>query len=366
MRNAIRQSLLVCGLLFFGAVRLPAETAAQFLEQGAAALSRGEPNEAAERLRSALANGLEGADLISAKSKLAEAHLRMGNPEKALETCNEVIRLAPEDAGPYTLRGQIHLQQGDNDRALVDFDHALKLDPKSSGAYNDRGMVYLRKGKPDEALRDLTESIRLQPNNAVARRNRAAYYLGKQNWQAALDDLDEAIDASPTSEDCRIRAFLYQNQGEKEMAAFDLETALKLDPNNARAYYDRATTHANDGAWGSAIADLTKSSELDPKNVDCLNWLARLLAACPDPAQRDGKKAVDAALKACELTEWKAAPSVDILAAAYARAGDFEAAQKFGKMALTLEGVAPAERPRMERRLDYYKAHMAFVLKPKP
>lgn len=44
---------------------------------------------------------------------------------------------------------------------------------------------------------------------------------------------------------------------------------------------------------------------------------------------RDGKKAIESARRACELTDWQELPFVATLACAYAEAGDFDNAVKY-------------------------------------
>ncbi len=53
---------------------------------------------------------------------------------------------------------------------------------------------------------------------------------------------------------------------------------------------------------------------------------ARMLATCLDKRFRNGKQAVEDATKACELRGWKDPDDLTALSAAYAEAGDFDAA----------------------------------------
>jgi hypothetical protein len=83
-----------------------------------------------------------------------------------------------------------------------------------------------------------------------------------------------------------------------------------------------------------------------------------ILAACPEAKCRDGKKAVEAATRACELTEWKKADCLDTLAAAYAESGDFNAAVMWERKAIAI--VAD------ERNKDAFRSRVALYQARKP
>ena len=62
---------------------------------------------------------------------------------------------------------------------------------------------------------------------------------------------------------------------------------------------------------------------LHPRDACALDGRAWIFATCPNPTYRNGKKAVEVAIEACELTRWKEAYCLETLGAAYAEAGDF-------------------------------------------
>ena len=110
---------------------------------------------------------------------------------------------------------------------------------------------------------------------------------------------------------------------------------LRLDPKNPWAYHKRGAARAAMGEYDKALADYADSLRVDPTNVWAYNAIAWLWATCPEAKVRDGKKAVEHATRACALSAWKDADSLDALAAAYAECGQFVEAIKWAQRAST-------------------------------
>ncbi|HEX7378138.1 MAG TPA: hypothetical protein VF278_13555, partial [Pirellulales bacterium] len=111
-------------------------------------------------------------------------------------------------------------------------------------------------------------------------------------------------------------------------------------------------TKSNDG---SAKSDPSVQETIRSQRAS-LDASARRSATSADERYLNGKRAIEAATQACELTEWKIGDFIDTLAAAYAEAGDFDAAVKWQSMAIEV-GYSGALAREAWRRLELYRAH---------
>ncbi len=134
----------------------------------------------------------------------------------------------------------------------------------------------------------------------------------------------------------------------------DYKKAVELYEKAAEQGYAPGQAYlASQYATGKGVdKDYKKALELFQKAIaqnvpHAFNEFAWFLATCPDDAQRDGKKAVEYARKACDLTGWRNKNFVDTLAAAYAESGDFDRAITYQQQALIVPGDYPDQQVMM-------------------
>src|SRR5260221_74791 len=87
-------------------------------------------------------------------------------------------------------------------------------------------------------------------------------------------------------------------KGDYDRAIADYNQAIHLDAMNSYAYYNRGGAWAEKGDYDRAIADYKKAMRTDPNDARPLTELARILATCPKDEYRDGKRALEFAIKA--------------------------------------------------------------------
>jgi tetratricopeptide (TPR) repeat protein len=94
---------------------------------------------------------------------------------------------------------------------------------------------------------------------------------------------------------------------------------------------------------------------LDPRYAAATADLARLLATSHDASLRDGKRALELAVHANELTGGKDPSVLEALAAAHAETGDFDRAIEYQKKALADKTFETEHAARARERLKRYE-----------
>lgn len=242
----------------------------------------------------------------------------MGEFDLAIRDLDEAISLSPGDANSFNDRGYLWLQKDAHDRAIADFDASLRLRPTAL-AFCNRGLSLCAKGEYERATRDFNSALELDSNYPNAHFGRGIVCLAKKEHQAAIWTFDEAERlgfAGPVR------------------AAVDDLPQRRYQLRNKYLLSRRSLALAAAGEYGRAIQDLESLVRFESDDPEELERLAWLLATCPDENHRDGRRAVDIARKACELSGGKGAGIFATLGAAHAESGDFVQAEENLRKAL--------------------------------
>jgi len=312
--------------------------------------------------------------------------------------------LRAQDDSAVMKQGSEALDHGDNDKAIVAFTTALQQNPKDIAALLGRGKAYARKAESDKsaaakAIADFTQVIALDPKNEKAwyemgnTQYEKAFFGSKADQQKAVDDFTHAVQLNPKdAEAWRMRGMAYGSLFDRQKEIADDTSAIQADPKYAAAWGDRGVNYANlhqyDKALADdtqaialasrdevadyyvnrgdayeeskdyvhAVADFTQATQLQAYDSEPYESLAELLATCPDPKVRDGKKAVALATKAYEISHEHSPQALEALAAAYAESGDFDNAVKWQKKYLATMEVPPEQ----DARFKLYQAHKPY------
>jgi tetratricopeptide (TPR) repeat protein len=275
--------------------------------------------------------------------------------ERAIDSFTEQIRLYPDDAFLRAMRALVRHDRNDVEGAIRDYDEAIRLDAKNAALYCARAAARSSRKEYDKAIADYTEAIRLDPKCVIAYSGRGAIRETRGEHDKAIEDYSEAIWLEPVAISAYYhRGLVWHSKKEYAKAIVDYNVVLRLDPRNVAAYNSRSLARRAMKEYSRAVADCDEAIGIAPDDPAAYDHRAWIWATCPDARQRDGKKAVESATKACELTGWKNAGYLATLAAACAEAGDFESALKWQTRANSLVSD-PAERRTGAERLKLYQ-----------
>lgn len=232
---------------------------------------------------------------------------------------------------------------------------------ETEGALLENSRRAFERGDFDGAISYCTAALQANPKlPAVIYTNRGIAYVRKNNREMAISDFDEAIRVDPKNARAYFnRAYVRGDEGKHREALNDYNEAIRCDAAYASAYYNRGETYLEMHAYRPALQDFRKAIQLAPQDGDAHNELAWLLATCPNESLRDGKAALRHARAACDITKWREWTLIDTLAAAHAEVGDFGQATKFQEQALIMHAPAK-DRKAMAARLRLYKQRLPY------
>jgi protein O-mannosyl-transferase len=301
---------------------------------GIALANCGQIDEAISQFRKALEID---PDYAEAQADLGNVLAHRGRTNEAILCYERALQLKPGFASAHNGLGNALSDLGRADEAERHFQKALEIDPSFAEAHNNLGMVLIRCGRVDEAVAEFRKAIQSKPDFAEAHANLGLTLNSQGRIDEAAAEFRKALELKPDFAEVHgnLGAILYL-QGKLAEAIAHFQRHVELDPASESARRNFALAVGRLRGPPAALAHWRWWIDFYPDDAGLLSDAAYQLAAGADASLRNGKEAVELALKAVVLTGEQEPAALGTLAAAYAEAGRFPEAVQTARRAADL------------------------------
>ncbi len=291
--------------------------------------------------------------------------------DTCIKYASKAIALDPDCGAAYLNRLAAFMRRHKYQSAVRDADKCIALRYEAgvdgtSTAYLQRGTALIFLQKPREALLDYQIALRLTPSEiAPVYGIWAAYYeMGRYHYAASIINKMDRI----ASDDFLVLQAKTLNQlalgGSKE-GLKTAERAIKLHPEFGIAHLRRGNVLQSVGRYEQALKAYDKAL-IEVHSSE--RWLvlfskAYLLASCPDPKCRDGRKAKVFASELVRTIEGATPQLLMLQAMSCAECAEFEKAVKLAKQSVLIAAPEFPWRAEYEERLKLFEKGKPYRLK---
>jgi tetratricopeptide (TPR) repeat protein len=194
-------------------------------------------------------------------------------------------------------QGRQFYEAGQFAEAADAFRRAIAAAPGSVTAHVNLGLSLVQLGDTAAAISAFRGAVGAAPDDAAARASLGALLVDIGQMEEAAGHLAAAFERTPDAAANRtllVRTLLRLGRPDEALAV--LTRAAALDPDDEQAVVEMAILLADGMRYREAIAALDDAHRRHPDRAATATTLARLLAAAPDRALRDGRRALEIAI----------------------------------------------------------------------
>jgi tetratricopeptide (TPR) repeat protein len=292
-----------------------------------------------------------------AHQAIAQTLRQLKQFDEAKEHLDDALEANPNSALAYQLKARIEEEQGNLEAAMENIDEAVRVEPQDIGSLLYRARLLTAQEQFDLAREDVHRALQLRPGLPQAILLQSVIAATQGNFGEAIGHLQELLQQQPDNAEIKLQmATIYEADRRPRQAIELYNEVIAADAENWMALRRRADAYLSTAQQAKAIADYEAAMALHPDDPGILNNLAWVLSTSPHDQLRDGRRAVEIATQACELTQYEAAHILSTLAASYAEQGEFEEAIKWSTKSVELDD----DEPQLAKELESYRAGKAW------
>jgi len=134
---------------------------------------------------------------IEALTSLGTIYFETGQFERAQYLLGEAVRVMPDFADGWRIRGAALMQLSRHAGALACFDHLLALDPNHVEGLVNRATILFEMKRFEDAVAGFDRVLELAPKNAIAWNNRGNVLVAMHRLSEAADCYERALSIQP-------------------------------------------------------------------------------------------------------------------------------------------------------------------------
>jgi tetratricopeptide (TPR) repeat protein len=328
-------------------------------------------NESIELLKKVLA---KDPDNPQALQLALEVHRNLKQFKESLEILDKLENILSLDAVAL-MRAKIFIDMNKKDDAMKILDKLHEKLPDDIGVLLQRASLSNEMKQFDKALKDIDTAINLVGENEnqiqiqPLKILRIQVLISAEKFDEATKILDELEKNATDDLSLKIlRLDVLHNQKKYDEALEIVESLMKQNPQNLPIMRLKGNILLSMRKHSDAVKIFEEIIKIDPTDKTTLNNLSWILSTSPIDMVRNGKRALELAEKACQLTDYKAAYILSTLAAAYAENGDFKKAVEYSQKSIELSADDQNVNERVDdlkEELETYKKNMPYRELPK-
>jgi len=227
------------------------------------------------------------------KLNISAVYFEMGEVEKCIESCKEVIEQGRQKRADFTIIAKAYARMGNAYAKQENYEEAITAYGKSLTEHHTADtQEKLRKFEKLKKERDAR--LYIDPQKSLEEKEKGNEFFKQQNYPEAIKTYSEAIRRNPQDHVLfSNRAACYTKLGEWQLGLKDCEECTRLNPNFIKAYIRKAVLETAMKQYHKALDTYKYALNIDTENQEVKDGIDRVLELISQSQQQAAEGKVD-------------------------------------------------------------------------